>query len=110
MKSTCVSTSQRMRPGTTSLLPTARVEHRPQQFQAALEGGADERRADAVRVDRDALVLELGDLRLVEAAGRDDPHARVARGVERVAHLPDEALVHAGRLEVAQLVEERAVD
>src|SRR5689334_6482877 len=30
--------------------------------------------------------------------------------VERVAHLPDEPLVHAGGLEVAQLVEQRPVD
>src|SRR5712692_3666188 len=135
MKSTWVSTSQRMRASTTSLLPTARVEPRPlrdrleprilavvpshlrrrhpvRDHDVAREivRAANERRADAVGVDRDALVLEFADLRLAEAAGRDDPHVRVARGVERVAHLPDEALVHAGRLEVAQLVEKRTVD
>src|SRR5581483_9494999 len=39
MKSTCVSTSQRMRPATTSLLPTARLEAHTEELQPALERG-----------------------------------------------------------------------
>ena len=71
---------------------------------------ADERRADAVGVDRDVLRLELADPVDVEAARDDDLHALEAVLVERVAHLPDEALVDAARVEVAHLVPERAVD
>src|SRR5438105_6895926 len=40
-------------------------------------GAADERRADAIGVDRHALVLELADLRLGEATAGDDAHAVV---------------------------------
>ena len=53
---------------------------------------------------------KLADLLRGEPARHDDAHPLVAGRVERVAHLPDEPLVHAGRLEVAHLVEERAVD
>ena len=45
-----------------------------------------------------------------EAAGDDDLHVLEAVAVERVAHLAHEPLVDAGRLEVAHLLPERAVD
>src|SRR6185369_7183473 len=54
---------------------------------------ADQRRADAVGVNRDALLLERADLVDVEAAGDDDPDLPEALAVERLAHLPDEPLV-----------------
>ena len=50
---------------------------------------ADERRADAVGVDRDVLRLELADALDVEAAEDDDLHALEAVLVESVAHLAD---------------------
>ena len=70
----------------------------------------DQRRADAVRVDRNAAALELLDLRDRESTRRDDPHLLVPGAVERGAHLADEALVDASRVEVAHLLPERAVD
>jgi len=73
-------------------------------------GAADERGADAVGVHRDAPLLEVTDLLHGEAAGDDDPHVTEACGVERVAHPPDEPLVHPGRPEVAHLLPQRAVD
>src|SRR5439155_23406764 len=73
-------------------------------------GAADERRADTVRIDRDALPLEARDLLCREATRGDDAHLLVARRIERVADLPDETLVHTRRIEVAELAEERAVD
>ena len=45
-----------------------------------------------------------------EPAGHDDLHVLEAVVVERVAHLAHEPLVDAGRLEVAELLPERAVD
>src|SRR5205085_12328881 len=71
---------------------------------------AQERRADAVGVDRYPQPLELADLVRREATRGDDPHALVARGVERVAHLLDERRVHAGRPELAHLVPQGPVD
>src|SRR5690349_14970694 len=67
-------------------------------------GAADERRADAVGVDRHVVILELADLLGGEASGYDDAHALVPAVVEGVPHLPDEPRVHTGRLEVAHLV------
>src|SRR4051794_31943819 len=99
MKSTCVSTSQRIRPDTPALYQAARgvarlvheVEPRVRLVPAAGLGrrvavgehdvrgevvrAADERGADAVRVDGHAVALELADLGHVEAARDDDPHA-----------------------------------
>jgi hypothetical protein len=54
--------------------------------------------------------LELLDLRDGEPAGGDDPHPLEPVLVERVTHLADETLVHAPRVEVAELVPERPVD
>src|SRR5581483_4440934 len=71
---------------------------------------ADQRGAHAVRIHRHAALLERADLLGGEAAGGDDPHSRAAGVVERAANLTDEPLVHAGRLEVAHLVPQRAVD
>ena len=48
---------------------------------------AQQRRADAVGVDRHAEALEVADLLGREAARADDLHALVAGGVERLAHL-----------------------
>src|SRR5205823_2265812 len=71
---------------------------------------ADQRRADAVGVDRDATALERADPLGVEAAGRDDLDALEAVAIERLAHLADKPLVDAAWVEVAHLVPERAVD
>src|SRR6266508_2760865 len=89
MKSTCVSTSQRI---------TRRVE------------AADERRADAVRVDGCARRLELADLLDREAPRGDDLHALEAVSVERLAHLPYQPLVHSRGLEITELLPEGTVD
>src|SRR6185503_13202480 len=70
----------------------------------------DQRRPDAVRVDRHAAPLELLDLRHREAAGGDDPDPLEAVGVERAPHLAYESLVHASGIEVAELVPQRPVD
>ena len=51
----------------------------------------DQRRADAVGVDRHARGLELADPLGVEAAAGDDPHVGEAGGVERRADLLDQA-------------------
>src|SRR6185503_3560138 len=59
----------------------------------------DQRRPDAVRVDRHAAPLELLDLRHCEAAGGDDPDPLEAVGVERAPHLADESLVYASGIE-----------
>ena len=57
----------------------------------------EQRRADAVGVDRDVVRLELADALDVEAAGDDDLDALEAVLVESVPHLADEALVDATR-------------
>src|SRR5437660_3191307 len=49
---------------------------------------ADERRADAVRVDRHAPLLELADLLDGETTRGDDLHVLEPVGIERVAHAP----------------------
>src|SRR5205823_14376276 len=71
---------------------------------------SDQHRADTVRVDRDALTLELADALDVEAAGHHDPDVLEALTVEGLAHLPHDALVHASGVEFAHLLPERAVD
>src|SRR5215218_3095231 len=71
---------------------------------------ADQRRADAVRVDRDVIGFELGDLLRREPAGRDDPYLLEPVAVERLAHVRDEPSVDTRRLEVPHLPPERAVD
>src|SRR5919109_104241 len=71
---------------------------------------ANERRADAVRVDGHLAMLEGTDLLRVEAARGDDLDPFEAVFVQSLANLPDEPLIHAGRPEVAHLVPERAVD
>src|SRR4051794_6054577 len=68
---------------------------------------ADQRRADAVRVDRHALRLELADALRVESSRGDDLDLLVAGVVERPADLADEHLVDAGRGVVAHLLPER---
>src|SRR5205807_7435574 len=71
---------------------------------------ADQRRADAVGINGNAPLLELADLLRGEAAGDDDLDPLEAVSIERVAHVPHQAFADAGRLEVAELVPERAVD
>src|SRR4051812_39580158 len=78
-----------------------------------VEGAAQQRRADAVGVDRGADLLEAFDLLGGEAAGDDDLHLLVAGVVEGVADLaheldadPAQALLAA----LARLLLERAVD
>src|SRR3954451_9419043 len=78
-----------------------------------VEGAAQQRRADAVGVDRSAGLLEALDLLGGEAAGDDDLHLLVAGGVQRLADLaheldadPAQALLAA----LARLPLERAVD
>src|SRR6266545_8038310 len=72
----------------------------------ALEQGG----ADRVGVDRHAGALEGGDALGVEAAGADHPDVVEALGVEGAADVADELGVDAPRVEVAELVPERAVD
>src|SRR5262249_62310448 len=50
-------------------------------------GAPDQRRPDAVGVDRDAVTLEGADLREIEATGDDDVHEGEVRRVERLPHL-----------------------
>src|SRR6185312_2669009 len=71
---------------------------------------ADQRRTDAVGVDRHSPLLEGPDPLGREAAGDDDLDVLEAVAVERLAYLAHELLVHAARVEVAYLVPERAVD
>src|SRR5205814_1105408 len=71
---------------------------------------ADQRRTDAVGVDRHPVFLELMDLLEREAARDDDADAVEAVVVQRAAHLPHEPRVDAGRAEVAHLTPERTVD
>src|ERR1700758_5147978 len=73
-------------------------------------GSADERRPDAVGIDRHAALLEDADLLGGEAAGGDDPHTAEAAGVERIPHLAYEPIVDARRLEVTHLFPQRLVD
>src|SRR5437764_8164407 len=73
-------------------------------------GAADQRRADPVGVDTNAAGLELANLLDGEPARHDDLDVLEPVVVERVADLAHQALVDAGRLEVAELVPERAVD
>src|SRR5258706_5957635 len=68
-----------------------------------------ERRADAVGVDRHLASLELADPLRGEAARDDDLDALVTRVVKRLAYLANQHVVHAGRREVAHLVPEGAV-
>ncbi len=69
-----------------------------------------ERRADAVRVDRHAALLERADPLDVEAARDDDLHVVEALRVETRAHLLDQALVDTAGVEVAHLAPQGAVD
>src|SRR4051794_13774791 len=112
MKSTCVSTSQRMRVIRLARSSRHRFEPRVLAKPAAdlcrrlavcdhdvsgeIVRAADERRADAVRVHGDTLLLEEADLLHVEAARRDDAQSLVPARVERLANFPDEPLVHTG--------------
>src|SRR5262249_11037130 len=127
-KSTCVSTSHSTRPATAAAYrcsgdelearvraePPPDLRRRPAVRHHDVRGevvrAADGARADAVRVDRHAFLLELADLLDREPTGDDDAHRPEARAVERVPHLVDEPRVHAGRLEVAELRPQRAVD
>src|SRR5262249_59794681 len=70
----------------------------------------DQRRADAVGVDRPATLLEGVDALGGEGARDDNLAPLEAVAVERLTDLPDEPLVDAARLEVAHLVPERPVD
>src|SRR5438105_11682354 len=100
MKSTCVSTSHRMGPLTIAsrneLEPRVRTiapsrlrggtPVREDDVTREVIGAANQRRADAVRVDRNAAPLELPDLLDVEATRRDDLDALETIAVERVPH------------------------
>src|SRR6185503_5251892 len=121
-KSTWVATSQRSGPLTASsyeLEAPARAESAPDLAGGPAVGeddvrgevvlAADQRGADTVGVDRDPAPRESLDLLHREAARRDDPNALEAVLVERVADLPDQTLVDAARVEVAELVPERPV-
>src|SRR5207247_4214771 len=61
-------------------------------------------------VDRDICVLEAADLLDRKTARDDDADLFEPLGIEGPPDLPDEALVHAVRWEVAHLLPERAVD
>src|SRR5438874_11519128 len=102
MKSICVSTSQRTVPLIASrsrheLEPRARLESATDLRRRTPVGeddvrgevirAADERRADAVRVHRHALLFEVADLLDRETARGDDLHPLEPVPVERVAHL-----------------------
>ena len=65
--------------------------------------------AHAVGVHGHPVLLEGADLRHVESPGREDPHVPQPFGVERVAHVPDEGRVHAGRRERAHLGKDRLI-
>src|SRR3954463_9588777 len=59
---------------------------------------AQQRRAHAVGVDRDAAGLEVADLVDREAARGDDAHALVTGGVERLADPLDQLRLHAAQV------------
>src|SRR5437870_6356188 len=125
MKSTCVSTSQRIVPAIALALGhelEARVRPKPaadlrrrtavrhDDVRGEVVRASNQRRADAVGVYGDVALLERVDLLGRESAGGNDPHALEAVAVERLAHLEDEPLVDAARIEVAHLVPERPID
>src|SRR5262245_66156100 len=87
MKSTCVSTSQRMRPGTASFLPKARLESRMEQFQARLEGRAV---ASPVELGRDEREDHAGQL-LVQLVRFRTSEAGLAEGADQ--RVPDRECV-----------------
>src|SRR5437867_4133188 len=90
------------------------LRHRP-ALDANDVGGevvrtAQQRRADAVHVRRNARTLEGADLVDGKAPRDDDSDGLETLGVERGPHLADEPLVHAAGIELTHLVPERAVD
>src|SRR5206468_3403626 len=82
----------------------------PDDVRREVVRAPEERRADAVDVDRYTGLLEGADLVHGEAARGDDAHVLEAVVVESRAHVPHQAFVDAARIEVAELLPERAVD
>src|SRR6185369_10028612 len=111
MKSTWVSTSQSARTLGNEFETGIRAEAAAhlRRFAAVREHdvarevvrAADQRRTDAVGVDRHAGLLERLDPLHREAARDDDPHPLEAVAVERVTDIAHQALVDAARVEVA---------
>src|SRR6266545_2303279 len=70
----------------------------------------EQRRSHRVGVDRHAAGLERGDPPRGEATRDDHADVREALGVQRLADLPDQPRVDAGRDEIPHLTPERTVD
>src|SRR3989442_10926049 len=87
----------------------ARLAFHAHHVGGEVEAALEQARSHAVHVHGHLLLFELADLLDVEAARHDDFHVLEAFVVERLAHVPDEPRVDAGRLERPHLRDHRPV-